>query len=66
MNRCFNFQELIATLKDARGAAKVAEWHQRLEQLRLEEMKQKRANDRLKQQIKYLESVIKSQVRNTD
>ncbi|KAK3096658.1 hypothetical protein FSP39_002154 [Pinctada imbricata] len=55
-----SLQELIATLKDGRGAAKVVEWHGKMDAIRLEELKQKRLNGKLQQQIKYLEGVIRT------
>ncbi|KAK7503000.1 hypothetical protein BaRGS_00005626, partial [Batillaria attramentaria] len=53
-------QELIGTLKDGHGATKVAEWHAKMEGLRLEELRQRRNNAKLHQQIKYLEEIIRS------
>lgn len=53
-------QELIVTLKDGRGAAKVMEWHSKMDGLRLEDMKLKRHGNKLNQQIKYLEGIIRS------
>ena len=44
-------QELIATLKDARGAAKVVEWQAKMESVRLEDLRLKRDIDRLKMQV---------------
>ena len=44
-------QDLIVTLKDGRGAQKVAEWHSKMEALRLEDHRHKRQIDRLKQQV---------------
>ena len=44
-------QELIATLKDGRGAQKVAEWHNKMEALRLVELRHKREITRLKEQV---------------
>ncbi|XP_056015074.1 centrosomal protein of 290 kDa-like [Ostrea edulis] len=55
-----SLQELIATLKDGRGAAKVAEWHGKMDTIRLEELKQRRLNSKLQGQIKYLEGVIRN------
>ncbi|XP_005096015.2 centrosomal protein of 290 kDa [Aplysia californica] len=55
-----SLQELISTLKDGRGAQKVAEWHSKIDGIRLEELKQKRNNSKLQQQIKYLEEIIRS------
>ncbi|XP_070190390.1 centrosomal protein of 290 kDa-like [Littorina saxatilis] len=53
-------QELIQTLKDGRGASKVAEWHSKMDSVRLEELRQRRNNVKLNQQIKYLEEIIRS------
>ncbi len=44
-------QDLIATLKDGKGAQKVAEWHSKMEQLRLEQLKHKRTIERLRDQV---------------
>ncbi|GFR72659.1 centrosomal protein of 290 kDa [Elysia marginata] len=55
-----SLQELLATLKDGRGAQKVAEWHAKIDGLRLDELKQRRNNSKLQQQIKYLEEIIRS------
>lgn len=44
-------QDLIVTLQDGKGAQKVAEWHGKMEQLRLEELRQKREIERLKHQV---------------
>ena len=44
-------QDLIATLKDGKGAQKVAEWHSKMEQLRLEQLKHKRVIERQKEQV---------------
>uniref|UniRef100_K1PYW1 Centrosomal protein of 290kDa coiled-coil region domain-containing protein n=1 Tax=Magallana gigas TaxID=29159 RepID=K1PYW1_MAGGI len=55
-----SLQELIATLKDGRGAAKVVEWHGKMDAVRLEELKQRRLNTKLQGQIKYLEGVIRT------
>ena len=52
-------EELIATLKDGKGAQKVAEWHAKMEAVRLEDLRYKRQIDRLKQQVAFLEGVIK-------
>lgn len=52
-------QELIATLKDGKGAQKVAEWHSRMEAVRLEDLRYKRDIEKLKQQMKFLDAVVK-------
>ena len=44
-------QDLIATLKDGKGAQKVAEWHSKMEQLRLEQLKHKRMLERQREQV---------------
>ena len=44
-------QELISTLKDGRGASKVAEWHSKMDAVRLEELRQRRNNAKLHQQV---------------
>ncbi|XP_054845400.1 centrosomal protein of 290 kDa [Eublepharis macularius] len=51
-------EELIATLKDTRGAQKVIEWHMRIEELRLQELKLNRELAKQKEEIKYLNNVI--------
>lgn len=47
-----SLQELIATLKDGRGAAKVVEWHGKMDAVRLEELKQRRLNTKLQGQVR--------------
>ncbi|XP_060101141.1 centrosomal protein of 290 kDa [Heteronotia binoei] len=51
-------EELIATLKDTRGAQKVIEWHMRIEELRLQELKMNRELAKQKEENKYLSNVI--------
>nr|XP_056702499.1 centrosomal protein of 290 kDa [Euleptes europaea] len=51
-------EELIATLKDTRGAQKVIEWHMRIEELRLQELRLNRELARQKEENKYLNNVI--------
>ncbi|PAA56734.1 hypothetical protein BOX15_Mlig006149g4, partial [Macrostomum lignano] len=53
--------ELHEALRTGTGAKKVAEWHQRMEQLRLQELQQRRACERARQQVKHLEGVVRSQ-----
>ncbi len=43
--------ELIATLQDGRGAEKVAEWHSKMEAVRLDDLRLKRQIERLKEQV---------------
>ncbi|XP_018425714.1 PREDICTED: centrosomal protein of 290 kDa, partial [Nanorana parkeri] len=56
-------EELIATLKDARGAQKVTEWHKKIEEVRLQDLKLTRESNQKKAEIKYLNNVISEQER---
>ncbi|XP_044136426.1 centrosomal protein of 290 kDa [Bufo gargarizans] len=56
-------EELISTLKDARGAQKVTEWHQKMEAMRLQDMKLTRELNQKKEEIKYLSNIIAEQER---
>eukprot|EP00057_Strongylocentrotus_purpuratus_P025576 XP_011680050.1 PREDICTED: centrosomal protein of 290 kDa [Strongylocentrotus purpuratus] len=51
-------QELMQTLKDSRGAAKVAEWHAKMQETRLQDMKLNRQITRLQQQVKYFDNMV--------
>ncbi|XP_063119537.1 centrosomal protein of 290 kDa isoform X5 [Rattus norvegicus] len=51
-------EELISTLKDARGAQKVINWHVKIEELRLQELKLNRELVKGKEEIKYLNNII--------
>ncbi|XP_060633338.2 centrosomal protein of 290 kDa isoform X6 [Anolis sagrei] len=51
-------EELIATLKDTRGAQKVIEWHMKIEELRLQELKLNRELATKKEEIKYLNNIL--------
>ena len=42
--------DLVATLKDGKGAQKVTEWHGKMEALRLDELRHQREIARLQQQ----------------
>ncbi|XP_055888045.1 centrosomal protein of 290 kDa-like [Biomphalaria glabrata] len=55
-----SLQELIAVLKDGRGAQKVAEWHSKIDGIRLDELKQRRMCAKLQQKVRYLEEIITS------
>ncbi|XP_059401831.1 centrosomal protein of 290 kDa isoform X2 [Carassius carassius] len=55
---------LIATLKDAKGAQKVSEWHKKLEEVRLLEMRQSRALGAQREEIKYLRNIVAEQERS--
>uniref|UniRef100_A0A9J8AIZ9 Centrosomal protein 290 n=1 Tax=Cyprinus carpio carpio TaxID=630221 RepID=A0A9J8AIZ9_CYPCA len=52
---------LIATLKDAKGAQKVSEWHKKLEEVRLLEMRQSRELGAQREKIKYLRNIVAEQ-----
>ncbi|XP_043822017.1 centrosomal protein of 290 kDa [Dromiciops gliroides] len=51
-------EELISTLKDARGAKKVIDWHMKMEELRLQELKLNRELVKDKEEMKYLKNII--------
>ncbi|XP_012590595.1 PREDICTED: centrosomal protein of 290 kDa [Condylura cristata] len=51
-------EELISTLKDARGAQKVINWHMKIEELRLQELRLNRELVKDKEEIKYLNNII--------
>ncbi|XP_053439667.1 centrosomal protein of 290 kDa isoform X4 [Nycticebus coucang] len=51
-------EELLSTLKDARGAQKVINWHMKIEELRLQELKLNRELVKDKEEIKYLNNII--------
>ncbi|XP_006870766.1 PREDICTED: centrosomal protein of 290 kDa [Chrysochloris asiatica] len=51
-------EELISTLKDSRGAQKVINWHMKIEELRLQELKLNRELVKDKEEIKYLNNII--------
>ncbi|XP_017903096.1 PREDICTED: centrosomal protein of 290 kDa isoform X4 [Capra hircus] len=57
-------EDLISTLKDARGAQKVISWHTKIEELRLQELKLSRELVKDKEEIKYLNNII-SEYENT-
>lgn len=44
-------QELMATLKDGKGAAKVTEWHAKMGELRLQDLRLNRAVTRLQEEV---------------
>ena len=44
-------QELLATLKDGRGAEKVAKWQAKMETVALENVRHKREVERVKDQV---------------
>ncbi|NWU51426.1 CE290 protein, partial [Dromas ardeola] len=53
-----SLEELISALKDTRGAQKVIEWHMKMEELRLQELKLNRELVKQKEELKYLGNII--------
>ncbi len=53
-------QDLILTLKDGKGAQKVAEWHNKMENLRLEELRQKRQIERQRSQVRFCSVIART------
>ncbi|XP_048112318.1 centrosomal protein of 290 kDa [Alosa alosa] len=56
--------DLMTTLKDTKGAQKVIEWHRKLEEARLLELKSNREVSIQREEIKYLKTVIEEQERS--
>ncbi|NXN25676.1 CE290 protein, partial [Nycticryphes semicollaris] len=53
-----SLEELISALKDTRGAQKVIEWHTKMEELHLQELKLNRELVKQKEEVKYLRNMI--------
>ncbi|KAF1602458.1 hypothetical protein FQV09_0011788, partial [Eudyptes chrysolophus] len=53
-----SLEELISALKDTRGAQKVIEWHMKMEELHLQELKLNRELVKQKEEVKYLRNII--------
>ncbi|NXL60734.1 CE290 protein, partial [Chordeiles acutipennis] len=53
-----SLEELISALKDTRGAQKVIEWHMKMEELHLQELKLNRELIKQKEEVKYLHNII--------
>uniref|UniRef100_A0A8C3QVZ1 Centrosomal protein 290 n=1 Tax=Cyanoderma ruficeps TaxID=181631 RepID=A0A8C3QVZ1_9PASS len=53
-----NLEELVSALKDTRGAQKVMEWHMKMEELHLQELKLSRELVKQKEEVKYLRNII--------
>ena len=53
-----NLQELMATLKDGKGAAKVTEWHAKMGEIRLQDLKLNRAISRLQEEVIIIQRVM--------
>uniref|UniRef100_A0A8C9ZPV9 Centrosomal protein 290 n=1 Tax=Sander lucioperca TaxID=283035 RepID=A0A8C9ZPV9_SANLU len=59
--RCL--EELISTLKDVKGAQKVTEWHKKMEEARLQELRKGRELVVQKEEIRYLKNLMEEQER---
>ncbi|XP_069714541.1 centrosomal protein of 290 kDa [Phaenicophaeus curvirostris] len=53
-----SLEELVNALKDTRGAQKVIEWHMKMEELHLQELKLNRELVKQKEEVKYLRNII--------
>ncbi|XP_014744320.1 PREDICTED: centrosomal protein of 290 kDa [Sturnus vulgaris] len=53
-----SLEELVSALKDTRGAQKVIEWHRKMEELHLQELKLSRELVKQKEEVKYLHNII--------
>ncbi|XP_051498635.1 centrosomal protein of 290 kDa isoform X2 [Apus apus] len=53
-----SLEELISALKDTRGAQKVIEWHMKMQELHLQELKLNRELVKQKEEVKYLRNII--------
>ncbi|XP_047453356.1 centrosomal protein of 290 kDa isoform X3 [Mugil cephalus] len=56
-------EELISTLKDVKGAQKVTEWHKKMEEARLQELRKGRELVVQKEEIRYLKKLVEEQER---
>uniref|UniRef100_A0A4W6C3K1 Centrosomal protein 290 n=1 Tax=Lates calcarifer TaxID=8187 RepID=A0A4W6C3K1_LATCA len=61
--RLRGLEELISTLKDVKGAQKVTEWHKKMEEARLQELRKGRELVVQKEEIRYLKSLVEEQER---
>ncbi|XP_038142844.1 centrosomal protein of 290 kDa isoform X2 [Cyprinodon tularosa] len=59
--RCL--EELISTLKDVKGAQKVTEWHKKMEEARLQELRKSRELVVQKEEIAFLKKLVEEQDR---
>ncbi|TKS73903.1 Centrosomal protein of 290 kDa [Collichthys lucidus] len=62
--RLRGLEELISTLKDVKGAQKVTEWHKKMEEARLQELRKGRELVVQNEEIKYLKNLVKEQERS--
>nr|XP_046251134.1 centrosomal protein of 290 kDa isoform X2 [Scatophagus argus] len=61
--RLQGLEELISTLKDVKGAQKVTEWHNKMEEARLQEMRKGRELVVQKEEIRYLKNLVEEHER---
>ncbi|KAM9854835.1 centrosomal protein of 290 kDa [Aulostomus maculatus] len=61
--RLRGLEELVSTLKDVKGAQKVTEWHKKMEEARLKELRKGRELVVQKEEIKYLKNLVQEQER---
>ncbi|XP_074489789.1 centrosomal protein of 290 kDa isoform X6 [Sebastes fasciatus] len=59
--RLRGLEELISTLKDVKGAQKVTEWHKKMEEARLQELRKGRELVVQKEEIRYLKNLVEEQ-----
>ncbi|XP_037623210.1 centrosomal protein of 290 kDa isoform X2 [Sebastes umbrosus] len=59
--RLRSLEELISTLKDVKGAQKVTEWHKKMEEARLQELRKGRELVVQKEEIRYLKNLVEEQ-----
>ncbi|XP_056272898.1 centrosomal protein of 290 kDa isoform X4 [Pseudoliparis swirei] len=59
--RLRGLEELLSTLKDATGAHKVTEWHRKMEEARLQELRKGRELLVQREEIRYLKSLVEEQ-----
>ncbi|XP_061677672.1 centrosomal protein of 290 kDa isoform X2 [Syngnathoides biaculeatus] len=57
-------EELCTTLKDAKGAQKIREWHKKMEEVHLQELRKSREVAVQKEEIRYLKNLLEEQERN--
>ncbi|MCJ8734467.1 hypothetical protein PDJAM_G00235690 [Pangasius djambal] len=62
--RLKGLEELTATLKDVKGAQKVSEWHKKLEESRLQELRKNRELVAQREEIRYLKNMVAEQERS--
>ncbi|XP_069383983.1 centrosomal protein of 290 kDa isoform X2 [Paralichthys olivaceus] len=61
--RMRGLEELISTLKDVKGAQKITEWHKKMEEARLQELRKGRELMVQKEEIRYLKNLVEQQER---